>query len=93
VVKIIYLKIRELQKQWAKLPYYGDMVIDVANDYSDKVIDPQLEKLKVEFRAKEIEYLIYYADLFVNHLKAYRESKKADTAEWLSKILNKRGSR
>lgn len=75
------------------LSYYGDMVIDVANDYSNKVIDPQLEKLKVEFRAKKIEYLVYYADLFVYHLKAYHESKKADTAEWLSKILNKGGSR
>jgi formylglycine-generating enzyme required for sulfatase activity len=74
------------------LSYYGDMVIDVANDYSKEVIDPQLEKLKVEFRAKKIEYLIYYADLFVSHLKAYHESGKADTAEWLSKILNKGGS-
>jgi len=70
------------------LSYYGDMVLDVARDYSKEIIDPQLEILKIEFKEKQSEYLIGYADLFANHIKAYQELKKADKQEWLDAILS-----
>ncbi|MFO1432034.1 MAG: SUMF1/EgtB/PvdO family nonheme iron enzyme [Candidatus Competibacteraceae bacterium] len=67
--------------------YYGDMVIDVAGDYPVQVIEPQLEILKLEFKSKQSDYLTYYADLFVKHIKDYQSQHKADSDLWLQNIL------
>lgn len=69
------------------LSYYGDMVIDVAGDYTDDTIIPQLQVLKLEFEAKQSQYLIAYADVFVNHINVYQKSGRADTDKWLEDIL------
>ncbi len=68
--------------------YYGDMVIDVAGDYPVQVIEPQLEILKLEFKSKQSDYLNYYADLFVKHIKDYQSQHTADTGAWLRDILD-----
>jgi len=67
--------------------YYGDMVIEVAGDYPAPVIEPQLEILKLEFKSKQSDYLNYYADLFVKHIKDYQSQHKADTGAWLQDLL------
>lgn len=67
--------------------YYCDMVVNVADDYLNQLIDPQLKILKDEFKAKRSEYLIYYADVFVNHIKMYQKSRKIDSKKWLDEVL------
>ena len=68
--------------------YYGDMVIEVAGDYPAPVIEPQLEILKLELKSKQSDYLNYYADLFVKHIKDYQSQHTADTGAWLRDILD-----
>ena len=63
------------------------MVIDVAGDYPTQVIEPQLEILKLEFKSKQSDYLTYYVDLFVKHIKGYQSQHKADSDLWLQNIL------
>jgi len=72
------------------LSYYGDMVIEVARDYSLPLLEPQLAVMTVEFHDKRSDYLIDYANLFVNHVKVYQDSGLADTAQWLQEILKLR---
>ncbi|MEE8270960.1 MAG: SUMF1/EgtB/PvdO family nonheme iron enzyme [Alphaproteobacteria bacterium] len=69
------------------LSYYADMVITLASDYSDAVVRPQLDGLKVEFAARDSGYLASYAELFVGHLAEYRAQGRADTDKWLGDIL------
>jgi hypothetical protein len=72
------------------LSYYGDMVIEVARDYSLQLLEPQLAVMTVEFHDKKSRYLIDYANLFLSHVKVYQSSGTADTYQWLQEILKLR---
>jgi chromosome segregation ATPase len=69
------------------LSYYGDMVIEVADDYPMDVLEPQLAILAIEFDAKESQYLQRYANFFITHIREYQTSGSADKAHWLEEIL------
>jgi hypothetical protein len=70
------------------LSYYGDMVIDVSRDYAEHELTPQLDVVRIEFEAKDNEYLIPYANLFFSHLRRFQERAKADKPAWLKEIVN-----
>ena len=69
------------------LSYYGDMVINVARDYTDREVLGQLDLVKTEFRVKHNDYLVAYAERFVDHILAYRHGLKADKTLWLRELL------
>ncbi len=64
------------------LSYYGDMVVGVGRDYAEKEVAGGLEVVSEEFRLKQNAYLIPYAERFVDHLRAYRNTGAADKAVW-----------
>ena len=69
------------------LSYYGDMVVSVARDYSDREIASELKVVEAELKAKDNAYLIPYAQLFARHLAAYRDSGAADKARLQQDLL------
>jgi hypothetical protein len=69
------------------LSYYGDMVINVARDYTDQEVLGELGLVKTEFRVKQNDYLIAYAERFVDHILAYRRGLRPDKAIWLKELL------
>ena len=69
------------------LSYYGDMVVSVARDYSEREIASELKVVEAELKAKDNAYLIPYAQVFARHLAAYRDSGAADKARWQQDLL------
>jgi hypothetical protein len=65
------------------LSYYGDTVIGVGRDFSDKEVSPALAVVKTELEQQQNAYLIPYAAVFVEHLAAYHQDGQADKSIWL----------
>ncbi len=69
------------------LSYYGDMVISIGRDYPEDEVLRHLHVVKGEFRVKHNDYLVPYAERFVEHMAAYRRNGAADKAAWLRELL------
>ena len=68
------------------LSYYGDMVINVARDFSDAEVQTALEVVDEEFRLKQNAYLIPYTAVFTEHMRAYRTKGQADKDVWVEDL-------
>lgn len=71
---------------------YSDLVYSVSSDYSLPLVAPQLEALVVDYQAKGFEYLIPFAQTFVQHIEQFRTDGELSRDRWSQQLRNIGGS-
>lgn len=67
---------------------YSDLVYSVSSDYSMPLVALQLEALVVDYQAKGFEYLIPFAQIFVEHIEQFRSNGKLSRGRWSQQLRN-----
>jgi hypothetical protein len=70
----------------ATITAYGDVVITIAQDYSQELIASQLNAARVEIAARDIGYMIRYAEQFVTHV-AQHQQRSGGIEDWVEEIV------
>lgn len=68
------------------LRYYADTVISVADSYPTDVLQAQTEVLGVEVKSRGAEASLVYAQLFLNHVLAYKLDMRVSRKAWLQQL-------
>jgi hypothetical protein len=72
--------------QDANIEYYYDVVLQVAQEYSDEVIAEQNKKLNAEFDTNRLAGLKPFIESFVKCVKLYKNKKEANNIECMKYI-------